>query len=119
MWRNPVFGPISSPVCAARGIPVQQVSLLACKSDCKSKIRGKDGLEIFTDGDRIILRKYEPGFVFCNETEDITEFSGEPFYVTLWTQTVKSPLDGPEFVIMMNRQVTIPVTLVILILHDN
>ncbi|MCL6525121.1 MAG: AbrB/MazE/SpoVT family DNA-binding domain-containing protein [Thermoflavifilum sp.] len=40
-------------------------------------IHEKDGLEIFTEGDRIILQKYEPGCIFCNEAEDVTEFRGK------------------------------------------
>ncbi len=30
----------------------------------------RDSLEIFVDGDTIVLRKYEPGCVFCGSTED-------------------------------------------------
>ncbi|WP_029423378.1 AbrB/MazE/SpoVT family DNA-binding domain-containing protein [Alicyclobacillus macrosporangiidus] len=40
-------------------------------------IHEKDGLEIFTEGDRIILRKYEPGCIFCNEAEEVREFRGK------------------------------------------
>ncbi|WP_029423551.1 AbrB/MazE/SpoVT family DNA-binding domain-containing protein [Alicyclobacillus macrosporangiidus] len=40
-------------------------------------IQEKDGLEIFTEGDRIILRKYEPGCIFYNEAEDVREFRGK------------------------------------------
>ncbi|MBP2652863.1 MAG: abrB 1 [Firmicutes bacterium] len=34
----------------------------------------KDGLEIFTDNDRIILRKYEPACVFCGSNDEVTRF---------------------------------------------
>ena len=37
----------------------------------------KDPLEIFTDGDRIVLRKYSNSCVFCGEGEDIIEFNGK------------------------------------------
>ncbi|WP_029422055.1 AbrB/MazE/SpoVT family DNA-binding domain-containing protein [Alicyclobacillus macrosporangiidus] len=40
-------------------------------------IHEKDGLEIFTEGEHIILRKYEPGCVFCGEAEDVREFRGK------------------------------------------
>ncbi|WP_197029295.1 AbrB/MazE/SpoVT family DNA-binding domain-containing protein [Alicyclobacillus macrosporangiidus] len=40
-------------------------------------IRPKDGMEIFTDGDRIVLRKYERGCIFCAEAEDVQEFRGK------------------------------------------
>ena len=30
-----------------------------------------DSVEIFTDGDRIVLRKFEPACVFCGEAENV------------------------------------------------
>jgi len=40
-------------------------------------IEEKDPLEIFVDGDRIILRKYEPACVFCGSAADVTNFKGK------------------------------------------
>ncbi|MCL6593101.1 MAG: AbrB/MazE/SpoVT family DNA-binding domain-containing protein [Alicyclobacillus sp.] len=40
-------------------------------------IKQKDPLEIFTEGEHIVLRKYEPGCVFCGEVEDVREFRGK------------------------------------------
>ncbi len=37
----------------------------------------KDSLEIYTDDDKIILAKYEPGCVFCDSTADIKQFKGK------------------------------------------
>ena len=37
----------------------------------------KDYLEIFTQDDKIILRKYSPACVFCDSTEDVIEFGGK------------------------------------------
>jgi transcriptional pleiotropic regulator of transition state genes len=37
----------------------------------------KDGLEIFVEAERIILRKYEPCCVFCGNAEKITHFKGK------------------------------------------
>ena len=37
-------------------------------------INEKDAIEIFTDSDKIILQKYQPACVFCNEVEDIVYF---------------------------------------------
>lgn len=34
-------------------------------------------LEIFTEGDQIVLRKYEPTCIFCGETENLTEYKGK------------------------------------------
>ncbi len=40
-------------------------------------IKQKDAIEIFTDGDTIVLRKYEPACVFCNNTDDVIYFNGK------------------------------------------
>ncbi len=35
-------------------------------------------LEIYTEGDNIVLRKYAPACIFCNElTDDMTTFEGK------------------------------------------
>lgn len=36
-----------------------------------------DPLEIFVDGDNVILRKYEPACLFCGETEGVVEYKGK------------------------------------------
>jgi transcriptional pleiotropic regulator of transition state genes len=33
-------------------------------------------MEIFVDGNEIILRKYEPACIFCGSADDIIEFEG-------------------------------------------
>lgn len=38
-------------------------------------IKTNDYLEIYTDGGRIVLEKYNPSCIFCKETEDIFEFN--------------------------------------------
>ena len=40
-------------------------------------IQIKDALEIFTEGDRIILQKYHPACVFCDEARDVFVFRGK------------------------------------------
>ncbi|MGN0633662.1 MAG: AbrB/MazE/SpoVT family DNA-binding domain-containing protein [Oscillospiraceae bacterium] len=37
----------------------------------------RDQLEIFTDDDSIILKKFQRNCVFCKGTEDIVEFKGK------------------------------------------
>ena len=39
----------------------------------------KDGLEIYVDHDRIVLRKYEPACacVFCGEADNVNDFKGK------------------------------------------
>ena len=34
------------------------------------QIKLKDHIEIYTESDRIILKKYQPACLFCNSTED-------------------------------------------------
>ena len=40
-------------------------------------INEKDPLEIFIDENRIILQKYQPACVFCNNADDIVYFNGK------------------------------------------
>jgi AbrB family transcriptional regulator, transcriptional pleiotropic regulator of transition state genes len=37
----------------------------------------KDALEIFTEADTIILKKYEPACVFCGESRDVHDYKGK------------------------------------------
>ena len=37
-----------------------------------------DSVEIFTEGDMIILKKYHPGCIFCKCNEDLTVFHDKP-----------------------------------------
>ncbi len=37
----------------------------------------KDTLEIFTEGDQIILKKYHPACIFCNDARDVSLFKGK------------------------------------------
>ena len=40
-------------------------------------IEVKDALEIYVDGDHIVLKKYEPSCVFCGNAKDIIHFKGK------------------------------------------
>ena len=40
-------------------------------------IKEKDPIEIFTDGDSIILRKYVDSCIFCGDSEDVVDFEGK------------------------------------------
>ncbi|WP_264760827.1 AbrB/MazE/SpoVT family DNA-binding domain-containing protein [Aneurinibacillus migulanus] len=37
----------------------------------------KDDLKIFTDGEQVILRKYQPACSFCNSTDNVIKFKGK------------------------------------------
>ncbi|NLM75135.1 MAG: AbrB/MazE/SpoVT family DNA-binding domain-containing protein [Clostridiaceae bacterium] len=40
-------------------------------------IAEKDALEIYVDGATIILKKYEPACIFCDNAKDIKVFKGK------------------------------------------
>ena len=40
-------------------------------------IHEKDGLEIFVEEDRIILKKYQPACIFCAEVRGVASFGGK------------------------------------------
>lgn len=40
-------------------------------------INDRDELEIFVDGNRIVLQKYEVGCIFCNHAEGLVIFNGK------------------------------------------
>ncbi|WP_054939039.1 AbrB/MazE/SpoVT family DNA-binding domain-containing protein [Paenibacillus ihuae] len=48
-----------------------------------------DGLEIFVDGEKIILRKYAPGCTLCGNLEEIKYLSGKPICSTCVASIVK------------------------------
>ncbi|MDL2236828.1 AbrB/MazE/SpoVT family DNA-binding domain-containing protein [Christensenellaceae bacterium OttesenSCG-928-K19] len=37
----------------------------------------KDPVEIYVDGDYILLKKYQPSCIFCESMEDITTYNGK------------------------------------------
>ena len=37
----------------------------------------KDALEIFVDGEDIMLRKYNPACIICGESDDLIEYKGK------------------------------------------
>ena len=40
-------------------------------------ISEKDALEIYVEGEQIILKKYEPACIFCGEAKDIDIYMGK------------------------------------------
>ena len=41
------------------------------------EIAEKDALEIFVDGDSIVLKKYEPACIFCGNAQDVSVYKGK------------------------------------------
>ncbi|SHE61700.1 AbrB/MazE/SpoVT family DNA-binding domain-containing protein [Clostridium fallax] len=40
-------------------------------------IEEKDSLEIYVDGEQIILKKYEPSCIFCGDARDVINYKGK------------------------------------------
>jgi len=40
-------------------------------------LKETDPIEIFVEGEDIILRKYQPACLFCNEATDVVQFEGK------------------------------------------
>ncbi|WP_350343711.1 AbrB/MazE/SpoVT family DNA-binding domain-containing protein [Proteinivorax tanatarense] len=40
-------------------------------------ISEKDSLEIYVDGERVVLKKYNPACIFCGEAEEIVHFKSK------------------------------------------
>lgn len=43
------------------------------------EIAEKDALEIFVDGNMIVMKKYEPHCTFCGSSKDLVQFKGRNF----------------------------------------
>lgn len=41
------------------------------------EIAEKDPMEVFVDGNTIILKKYEPSCIFCGDARDVTTYMGK------------------------------------------
>ncbi|MDO4539606.1 MAG: AbrB/MazE/SpoVT family DNA-binding domain-containing protein [Syntrophomonadaceae bacterium] len=40
-------------------------------------IEERDALEIYVDGEKIILKKYEPACIFCGNAEEVVNYKGK------------------------------------------
>lgn len=40
-------------------------------------IAERDALEIYVDGEEIILKKYEPACIFCGNAKDVVNYKGK------------------------------------------
>ena len=41
------------------------------------EIAEKDALEIYVDGEQIVLKKYAPACIFCGQAKDVEVFKGK------------------------------------------
>lgn len=40
-------------------------------------LKAKDPVEIYLDGDKIVLKKYEPGCMFCGDVDNTVSYDGK------------------------------------------
>jgi transcriptional pleiotropic regulator of transition state genes len=52
-------------------------------------IKEKDPMEIFVTDGNIILRKYEPGCIFCGQLNDVTICKGKHIYQECAAEMIK------------------------------
>ena len=60
------------------GRKVDELGRIVIPKELRKKfcIDEKDGLEIYVEDDRIILKKYEPSCVFCQNVDNVVSFHG-------------------------------------------
>ena len=63
--------------CMVRGID-KMGSVVLLTETCKflNLVVGKREVEIYTDDDSIVLKKYVPACIFCDSVDDIVEYKG-------------------------------------------
>lgn len=60
--------------------PLDAVGRIVLPMEIRKKLNiteRNDALEIYTEGDKIILKKYAPNCVFCGSEKDIFTFKGK------------------------------------------
>ena len=56
-------------------------------------IGDKDDLEIAVEGDKVVLRKYNPACIFCDGVKDIGVFRGKNICLNCLRELQQIPLD--------------------------
>ncbi|OMF98206.1 AbrB/MazE/SpoVT family DNA-binding domain-containing protein [Paenibacillus sp. FSL R7-0337] len=51
-------------------------------------IENLDPLEIFVDGDKIVLKKYNPGCTLCGSVEELKHLSSKPICTACITEVI-------------------------------
>ena len=52
-------------------------------------IQIKDSLEIYTDSEKIILKKYEPACIFCDSADDVINFKNKNICGECFSEMIK------------------------------
>ena len=58
----------------------------------KLNISSKDFIEFWVDGQSIVLKKYEPSCIFCNESEDMIIYKGKNICKKCFAELKKTKL---------------------------
>jgi transcriptional pleiotropic regulator of transition state genes len=53
------------------------------------EIGEKDALEIYVDGEHIILKKYQPSCIFCNDAKNVENYKGKNICATCLSELRK------------------------------
>lgn len=59
--------------------PVDELGRIVLPKELRKSlgINPRDSVEIFTDGDRIVLQKYEPACIFCGNADHVVYYEGK------------------------------------------
>ncbi len=59
--------------------PVDELGRIVLPKELRRSldINARDSVEIFTDGGRIVLQKYEPACIFCGNADHIVYYEGK------------------------------------------
>jgi transcriptional pleiotropic regulator of transition state genes len=53
------------------------------------EVAEKDALEIYVDGEQIILKKYQPACIFCSDAKDIQNYKGKNICASCFAELKK------------------------------
>lgn len=59
--------------------PVDKMGRVVIPKEIRERLKienDKDSFEIYTNGDLVVLKKYQPSCVFCNSLEDSVPYEG-------------------------------------------
>ncbi len=59
--------------------PVDELGRIVLPKELRRSldINPRDSVEIFTDGDRIVLQKYQPACIFCGNADRVVYYEGK------------------------------------------
>jgi len=75
--------------------PVDKMGRVVIPKEIRERLKienDKDSFEIFTDGDLVILKKYQPNCVFCHSLDDSVFYNG----YTVCKECIKKLVDAKE-----------------------